>query len=80
MVQELICARDLGEHFLNGLAHEMALSLYLKVNAVKGDVSFTLIFAIFPIHQAEMSLNLARNFEATRFLHLSFRLCRGYKV
>jgi len=80
MVQELICARNLSERFLNESAHEMALSLYLKVNAVKGDVSFTLIFAIFPIHQAEMSLNLARKSEATRFSHSFFRLCRGYKV
>ena len=80
MVKELICARNLSEHFLNELAHEMILNLYRKINEVKGDVSLTLIFAIFPIHQAEMSLNLARNFEATRFLRLSFRLCRGYKV
>jgi len=45
MVQELVCVRNLGEHFLNESAHEMVLSLYLKVNPVKGDVSFTLIFA-----------------------------------
>ena len=80
MVEELVCVRNLSEYFLNELAHEMILSRYLKVNGVKGDVSFTLIFAIFPIHQAEMSLNLARKSEATRFSHLSFRLCRGYKV
>jgi len=79
MVQELIGARNLGEHFLNGSAHEMVLSVYLKVNAVKGGVSFALLFALFPNHQAEM-LNQARNVEATRLLHLSFRLCRGYKV
>lgn len=38
MVQELIGVRNLGEHFLNDLAHEMILSLYLQVNVVKGDI------------------------------------------
>jgi len=35
MVQELICARNLGEHFLNELAHEMALNLCREMSEVQ---------------------------------------------
>jgi len=35
MVKELICARNLGEHFLNELAHEMAIILYREMSEVQ---------------------------------------------